>query len=84
MSIFVCKPPFFKVPSWVAMETIQIHITKVALVLRTIFLHALRELASVRKYVLHVGAQCKSDYPLGKESSLSNVFSLFLSFHQYS
>ena len=46
------------------METIQFHIPKVALVLRTIFLHALDELASVRKNVL--GAQCKSDYTLGK------------------
>ena len=64
MSIFVCKPPFFKVTSWVAMETIKFHITKVALVLRTLFLHALGELVSVRKYVL--GAQNKSDYPLGK------------------
>ena len=64
MSSFVCMPPFFKVASWVAVETIQFHITKVALVLRTIFLHALSELASIRKYVL--GAQCKSDYPLGK------------------
>ena len=61
---FCMYTPFFKVTSWVAMETIQFHITKAALVLRTIFLHALGELASVRKYVL--GAQCKSDYPLGK------------------
>ena len=31
--------PFFKVSLWVAMETMQFHITKVALVLRTIFLY---------------------------------------------
>ena len=64
MSIFVCTPPFFKVASWVAVETKQFHITKVALVLRKIFLHAFSELASISKYVL--GAQFKSDYPLGK------------------
>ena len=46
----------FKVTSLVAVETIQFHINKVALVLRTIFLHALSELASISKYVL--GAQC--------------------------
>ena len=64
MSIFVCTPPFFKVASCVAMETMQFHITKVAFVLRTIFLHVLSELASIRKYVQ--GSQCNSDYPLGK------------------
>ena len=31
--------PFYKVALWVAMETMQIHITKVALVLRTVFLN---------------------------------------------
>ena len=61
---FCMYNPFFKVASCVAMETMQFHITKVALVLRTIFLHALNELASIRKYV--IGSQCKSDYPLKK------------------
>ena len=64
MSNLYVHPHSLKVASCVAMETMQFYMTKVALVLRTIFLHALSELASIRKNVL--GVQCKSDYPLGK------------------
>ena len=39
MSIFVGTPPFLTVGKWVAMETMQIHKTKMDLFLRTIFFH---------------------------------------------
>ena len=39
MSIFVGTLPFLTVVKWVAMETMQLHTTKMDLVLRTIFLH---------------------------------------------
>ena len=39
MSIFVGPLPFLRVVKWVAMETMQLHKTKMDLFLRTIFLH---------------------------------------------
>ena len=39
MSIFVGTLPFLTVVKWVAMETMQLHKTKMDLYLRTIFLH---------------------------------------------
>ena len=39
MSIFVGKLPFLTALKWVAMETMQLHKTKMDLFLRTIFLH---------------------------------------------
>ena len=39
MSIFVGTLPFLTVEKWVAMETMQLHKTKMDLFLRTIFLH---------------------------------------------
>ena len=39
MSIFVGTIPFLTVVKWVAVETMQLHKTKMDLFLRTIFLH---------------------------------------------
>ena len=42
MSIFVGTFPFLTVVKWVAMETMQLHKTKMYLYFRTIFLHLSR------------------------------------------
>ena len=39
MSIFVGTLSFLTVVKWVAMETMQLHITKIDLFLKTIYLH---------------------------------------------
>ena len=51
MSIFVGTPSFFRIKHWVAVETMEFHITKMDIALRTQFLVVhLNKLACIGKW----------------------------------